>query len=126
MYYYGVFFLPEEQKKLYDPKICGPLLENIIEKPHVTFAFNPPPEDKLPDSLIGKPVSITITGLGNDGYNHGYSVDIPEEVKILYTNPATPHITLSIAKGANAKNTKNLKFSPIENFKVIGELNFEK
>lgn len=125
MYYFGVFFDQGANVRLFDPNNCGKLLDNKIEDTHVTFAFNPSEEDRLPKNLRNQKINVTVVGIGNDGNNHGYKVELPEEVKdLLYKNPAVPHITLSLAPGAKAKDTKNLDFKAIKPFTVIGSLDY--
>ena len=60
----------------------------------------------------------TIIGYACDGQNSGFLIKIPEEYMKYYINYdednpnllKVTHITASLAKGASASNTKNLKF----------------
>lgn len=49
-------------------------------------------------------------------------------INFYYKNPevlSMPHITTSLAKGAKAVNTKNLKFEPLEEpIKVVGKFGY--
>jgi hypothetical protein len=132
MYYSGVFFEGPFDSLLRDK------VETKLDKPiddlHVTFNFNPKEEHKLPKELIGKEIPLKVVGEGNDGKNHGYEVELPNmdfiingervTLKSLYRNPATPHITMSLAPGGKAVDTKYLDFSRIEPFDVVGKLGF--
>jgi len=118
--YYGLFFVPPESIKLFNAAQSGPLLVKKIPDPHITFAFKPAPGKLPPEDLWGEKFDVVITGLGNDGNNQGYKVEIPEELKKYYFNDAIPHITLSVSNIGKPVNTRNLLFKDIPNFKVQG------
>lgn len=134
MYYYGIFFEGPFDSLLRDK------VETKLDKPiddlHVTFSFNPKEEDKLPKELIGKEIPIKVIGEGNNGTNHGYKVELPNmnfaingervSLKSLYTNPAVPHITMSLSPKGKAVDTRYLDFSKIEPFDVVGKLGYWK
>lgn len=111
IYYFGVFFDPE------DLPIKGKL-KNVICNPHITFEFLP---EQVPSNLLGEKVTVTVIGYGNDGQNEGLTVKLPHYVEDYYKNNATPHITLSIAEGAKAVNTKNLVFTEIRPVTITGQ-----
>ena len=106
-----------------------PHLAHKIRDPHVTVAFRPGADKILLDSL-GSKASIRAVGYGNDGKNEGLLVEVFTEdsaiQKILEerselddrtgeSKKVPTHITLSIAEGAKAVNTKNLDFTPLDN-----------
>jgi hypothetical protein len=132
MYYSGVFFDGPFELFLRDKATSS--LAKPVEDLHVTFHFNPKEDEKLPKGLIGKEVTIKVVGEGNDGKNHGFEVELPNiiienngdkvNLKSLYKNTATPHITMSLAPGGKAVDTKNLEFSKIEPFEVVGKLGY--
>lgn len=119
--YAGLFVDP---KGLYDK--FPPTLSHKIRDPHVTTAFRPGAEKLLLDSL-GSNASIRAIGYGNDGQNEGLLVEViaddpaiqkvideraePDETGTMRSFPV--HITLSIADGAEAVNTRNLNFEPL-------------
>lgn len=108
--YFGVFFKQEDL-----PRVGT--LENVICNPHITFEFRP---ERVPSDLLGQEISVTVVGYGNDGQNEGLAVKIPDEAAAHYKNDAQPHVTLSIATGAKAVNTKNLEFADIAPVTVTG------
>lgn len=132
MYYSGIFFEGPFDSLLREK--VETKLDNPIKDLHVTFNFNPKEEDKLPKELIGKEVPVKIVGEGNNGRNHGYKVALSNmdfaingekvTLKSLYKNPAVPHITMSLGQGGKAVETKNLDFTHIEPFDVVGKLGF--
>ena len=62
---------------------------------------------------------IYLVGYDNDGQNSDFKISFPDELKDYYINyddqnPTVlkvPNITDSLAKGAQASNTKNLSYS---------------
>ncbi len=135
--YSGVFVDPDE---IYD--LFPPSLSQQIRDPHVTAVFRPDAEKMFLDAL-GSGAKINIVGYGNDGKNEGVLVKVEAEdpgvQKALEDNvasdhqdgedkPLMTHITLSIADGAAAYNTRNLEFSELEEpvsingvFKLFGK-----
>ena len=120
--YAGVFVDPKE---IYDK--FPPSLEHAIKDPHVTTAYRPDAQKVFLDAL-GSDARIDIIGYGNDGQNEGVLVRVmagdPAIQKTLdervapdqngELKPVQMHITLSIAEGAEAVNTRNLKFTELE------------
>lgn len=109
-------------------------LDKIITVPHVTFTYKP---DAIPWELFGKEAKVVIDGYGNDGKNEGFrvkcikydgkTVDVSSSkfddgsVGELFAKThenKVPHITISIAEGAQAKDTEGLKFEDIEEFEL--------
>ena len=82
---------------------------------HTTLVFG----ELLPKRVMGKQVSITVVGYGNDGRNSGFQVVLPEEVRSLF-GMKVPHITMSLAEGAKAKDTGNIRFQKITPFTITG------
>lgn len=95
-------------------------LDKIVQNPHITFSYKPVTVSK---ALFGQKVDIQIVGYGNDGKNEGLKVHAfaknPQLQKMIAQIP-TPHITLSVSKDSQAKNTKYLSFSPIEPICLTG------
>ena len=101
MQFVGIFF---------DDDIVG-TLENTNNSGglHVTLAFKPNDDAwRQLKPFIGEKVEVKVLGYGNDGQNEGLLVEFDG---IPYFGAEKRHITLSIAKGAKAVNTKNLDFS---------------
>ena len=119
--YAGLFIDPED---IYDK--FPPSLSHRIRDPHVTTAYRPGVEKLFLDSL-GSGASIRVIGYGNNGQNEGLLVEVaaddpaiqktlneriaPDSTGELKSVPT--HITLSIAEGAEAVNTKSLNFEPL-------------
>jgi hypothetical protein len=88
---------------------------------HCTFKYIPS-DDELCDELVGKEYVITLVGYACDGKNSGFEVKLPDELQKYYINYdeenpevlKVPHITVSLAKGARANDTKNLDFRPLD------------
>ena len=106
---------------------------------HITFKYKPTAEETF-DEIVGKVFELTVIGYGIDGNNSGFQVELPEELLPYYINYdengnlKTPHITVSLAPGAKAKDTAFLKFHPITPFTIKarfgywtkkGQLSFE-
>ena len=111
--YIGVFLsLPQvlEAALEYSPK----RLYRIIEHPHVTFAFHP---ERVEESLFGLPVSVKVTGYGNNGENEGLRVELceaDERLRAMWKAIALPHITVSVSETGKSVNTRWLSFFPAE------------
>ncbi len=101
-----------------------PKLEKSIEHPHVTVNFKPEIEQLHLDQL-GSSVTITAIGYGNDGKNEGLLVRIESDDPVVQSacdEIEVPHITLSISRGAHAKDTANLTFAPLDTpFELTGK-----
>lgn len=96
-------------------------LARLIPNMHCTFAFMPSSDvEEAFRNIIGKPVSLLITGYGSDENNSGFSVAIPNEYLHLYHGNRTPHITVSLSENGKAVNTTNLPFENISPFYVNG------
>jgi len=109
--YAGLFLDPDDlfQK-------TQPTLEKAIAHPHITTSFKPTVEQLNLDQ-IGSKAKIEAVGYGNDGKNEGLLVKIEAddpEVQKACDALETPHITLSLGKGGQAKNTAFLDFKPLE------------
>ena len=109
--YAGLFISPDE---LYSQ--APATLARRIEHPHVTTSFRPSPEQLNIDQL-GSSARIIATGYGNDGKNEGLLVRIEADdpaIQQACDAIPVPHITLSIAEGAQAKDTASLDFHPLD------------
>ena len=96
-------------------------LARSINNMHVTFAFMPSNEEVaefMP--LVGKPVSISVNGYGNNGKNSGFSVALPSDGSSLYRGSEQPHITTSLGAEGRAVETGSLAFSAVTPFEVRG------
>ncbi len=128
---YEGIFLGEETCKLIH-SLEENSLERDINELHCTFKYHPS-ENEIFDDIVGKDFEVYLIGYGNDGNNSGFEVKLPNYLKkyyinFYYKNPevlSMPHITTSLAKGAKAVNTKNLKFEPLEEpIKVVGKFGY--
>ena len=109
--YAGIFLEPES---LYSK--APATLARRIAQPHITTGFRPGAE-QLHLGQLGSGARIMAVGYGNDGKNEGLLVQIEAEdpeIQAACDALEKPHITLSIAKGAAAKNTANLEFAPLD------------
>ena len=109
--YAGIFLEPES---LYSK--APATLARRITQPHITTGFRPGAE-QLHLGQLGSSAKIIAVGYGNDGKNEGLLVQIEAEdpeIQAACDALEKPHITLSIAKGAAAKNTANLEFAPLD------------
>lgn len=122
--YAGLFVNPDELYSQFPPS-----LSHKIRDPHVTTAYRPGTDKVFLDSL-GSDATIRVVGYGNNGQNEGLLVEVmassPAIQKTLIERtamddntgrikPVPMHITLSIAEGAEAVNTRNLDFKTLEN-----------
>ncbi len=109
-----MYFSLNFKKNLATPKSL-----DILSDPHVTLAYLPTEEQKhVLDQYVGQEFTVTVIGYGNDGQNEGYMVRLPNDLP--YFNKATPHITISVKKGANPVNTGYIAFEPIKPFELTG------
>ena len=98
----------------------------VNDEIHCTFKYHPE-EDEIFDEMVGKEIEVIIIGYGCDGNNSGFEIQLPDNIKEYYINYeenepgklTTPHITASLAVGAKASNTKNLKFEKLSNPCVV-------
>lgn len=120
--YAGLFIDPDS---LYDK--FPPNLSHRIRDPHVTTAYRPS-ADKVFLNSLGSSAKIRAIAYGNNGENEGLLVEVsasdptiqktlvervaPDRTGEVKTVPM--HITLSIAEGAEAVNTKYLDYKPLE------------
>jgi len=109
--YNGLFVDPEELYSKAQPTLAKP-----IKTPHVTTAFKPN-LSQLNLEQLGSEARIIAVGYGNDGKNEGLLVRVEADDPVVQEACdalKTPHITLSISKDGQAKNTAFLDFSPLE------------
>ena len=122
--YTGLFVNPDELYSNFPPRLA-----HKIRDPHVTVTFHPGIDKVFLDSLGSKAV-IHAVGYGNNGENEGLLVEVSAEDPAIQKTieehnelddktgelkKFPTHITLSIAEGAKAVNTKNLDFVPFDN-----------
>ena len=107
-------------------------LARVNDEIHCTFKYHPA-TDEIFNDIVGRTFEVYLVGYGNDGQNSGFEILFPEELKYYYINydeqnPLVlkkPHITVSLAKGAKASNTKNLSFKPLEkHIKLVGRFGY--
>lgn len=105
----------------------GKANKKVIEAPHVTLMYRPL-EREVPRELFGKDFTLVIDGYGYNEENEAFRVRLQPDVgaadfdleacdavqKMLDGRDVQPHITLSVADGGKAVNSKNLRFDPIE------------
>ena len=117
--YIGCFFDREELFQKVDHIRKDPL-PNEKSKPHITFVYAP---ETVPEELFGVPVTVTVTGYGNDGRNEGLQVVLTANDPSIHEMIAripVPHITLAVSDDGQAVNTRYLSFSPIAPFQITG------
>jgi len=114
--YFGIFFNDGESLKIKNNEKTK--LEKLPNNFHCTFKFAPK-DLALYNEVIGKDISITLVGYGNDGKNSGFEIDFPQTLKKYFNNfdkqgnLKVPHITTSMAIDGKAVNTANLKFDKL-------------
>jgi hypothetical protein len=74
-------------------------------------------------NLLGKEVTVSIIGYGNDGNNEGFFVEILTK-NIPYLGADRPHITLSVSAVGKAVNTAFVPMSTTADGKVTGRIGF--
>jgi hypothetical protein len=90
---------------------------------HITFKYKPSVEETF-DEIVGRVYELKVIGYGNDGKNSGFQVELPDELLPYYINVdengnlKPPHITVSLAEGAKAKDTAFLDFVPLTPFTI--------
>lgn len=122
--YTGLFADPNELYSSFPPH-----LSHKIRDPHVTVSYRPEANKVFLDAL-GSKAKIHAVGYGNNGVNEGLLVEVTAENPTIQKtleervapdhrtgelNKVPMHITLSIAEGAEAVNTKYLDFMPLDN-----------
>ena len=101
--YWGIFFDHDD--------LPDGVLDKDIENKHITMGYRQP----CPEDILGCEVEVEVIGYGNDDANEGYEVELPDFLYDYWNNgEAVPHITLSIADGAAAKDTGYINFYPID------------
>lgn len=117
--YEGLFFDKETTELLHS--LEENQLATINDEIHCTFRYHPN-EKEIFNDIVGKTFEITIIGYGNDGFNSGFEISLPDKLLPYYINYEddnelllkVPHITTSLAIDAKEANTKNLKFKPLD------------
>ena len=117
--YEGLFFDDDVIQYLYELEEQSLGVTNDIL--HCTFKYHPS-DKEIFNEIAGKFFEIYLIGYGNDGKNSGFLVDLPDNLKKYYINYdeemneklKVPHITISLAKGARAIDTKNLCFKKLK------------
>ena len=107
-------------------------LSKVNDEIHCTFKYHPN-EDEIFNDIVGKSYEVYLIGYGNDGKNSGFEIALPNELIPYYKNYdeenpnilKVPHITVSLADGAKASDTKNLEFTPLEKpIKIVGKFGY--
>lgn len=107
-------------------------LASVNDEIHCTFKYHPT-TDEIFNDIVGRTFEVYLIGYGNDGQNSGFEILFPDELKDYYINYEEqnstvlipPHITVSLAEGAKAINTKNLNFKPLEKpVKLVGRFGY--
>ena len=97
-------------------------LPKVNDEIHCTFKYHPK-NNEIFNEIVGNYFEIYLIGYGCDGLNSGFQILLPDELKQYYINydEQNPnilkitHITVSLAEGASASNTKNLVFKSLKN-----------
>lgn len=128
--YEGIFFEEDMLNMIYS--LEKKKLARINDEIHCTFKYHPK-NNEIFNEIVGQVFEVYLVGYGNDGQNSGFEVFLPEELKEYYINfdeqnpdlLKVPHITVSLAEGAKASNTKNLDFKPLEKpIKLVGKFGY--
>lgn len=104
----------------------GRLGKKPIAATHLTLAYKPLPQE-VPRELFGKRFTLAITGYGYNEENEAVRVELQPDAgsadfdkeacdaiqSMLDSRGVTPHITLSVAEGGKAVNSKDLRFSDV-------------
>lgn len=96
-------------------------LENDIQYPHITFAYEPKEVD---ESLFGEKIYIKIVGYGNNGLNEGLKVCLKTDnptIQSMIDHIEVPHITIAVSNEGRPVNTKGLVFENIDPIEMEGE-----
>lgn len=112
--YCGWFFgWPALEKALKQCALVRIPLEKRVENPHVTLSFRP---EALPD-LPADPAVFDIIGYGCDGENEALQIRMTcgsEQARKAFASLKNPHITLSVSRNGQAKNSARLHWTPIQ------------
>ena len=119
-YMYKGLFLTKESEKLLHNR--GKLLIKKAKNLHITFQYGS--VDLFPSEMMEKIFTVRIIGEGKSKKNHGYLVELPEELTPYYPSSKKPYITVSLGKEAKSFRTGELEFSPIKPFEVEGKLGY--
>lgn len=128
--YEGIFFDTDTVEFIHS--LEKPKLARVNDEIHCTFKYHPN-EDEIFNDIINKEFEIYLIGYGNNGMNSGFQIQLPDDLVPYYINYdeqnpkilKTPHITASLAEGAESCNTKNLEFQPLEKpIKLIGKFGY--
>ena len=95
-------------------------MEKSIKYSHVTVKYKP---KDIPFHLFGEPVSVIVTGYGYNSTNEGVTVKLiseNEELNQIFSQIPNPHITLSVSKNGQPKDTSSLHFTPVKAFEFKG------
>lgn len=133
--YMGIFFEGKQAELI---KSLQPTkLDNTNDELHCTFKYKPTDEELI-EELVGQEVEVYLIGYGCDGKNSGFLVTFDESYNSYYINyhedktdkNGNPllkpkHITVSLADGASATDTKDLNFVKLsEPILVIGKFGY--
>ena len=128
--YEGIFFDKETSELIHS--LEEERLAKVNDELHCTFKYRPDYKEIF-DDIVGQYFEVYLIGYGCDGQNSGFEILLPKELERYYINydkerpgvVTTPHITASIAEGARAVNTKNLKFRKLsEPVKLVGRFGY--
>ena len=117
--YIGCFFDPGTLGKNLETIARTPLSQTILA-PHVTFRYAP---SVVPWDMLGREVTVVVTGYGNDGSNEALKVaflELPPGLEALADEIEVPHITLSISDEGKAVNSRSLNYHPTARFCLTG------
>ena len=118
-HYIGCFFSRDALWEILAP--CRhAALENPIQAPHITFAYEP---EEVDTALFGKEIWVTVIGYGNNGRNEAVKVTLHSEdptLEKMIRQIPVPHITLSVSEGAEPVDSRYLDFTPIAPIQIKG------
>ena len=117
--YEGIFFEGKNKQIIYN--LEKEPLKIPIDKLHCTFKYRPKDEEIFND-LVGEVIEVELIGYGCNGDNSGFLIKLPSNIIDYYINYGSdfpkkrvkPHITVSLSDKAEAKNTKDLDFLPLD------------
>lgn len=88
-------------------------LPNPVRNQHITHKFHP---NHIPHGLLGKEITVRLTGYAIDGMNEGYKVEFvsgSDAAAEAFSEIKNPHITVSLGEGGIAKNTGDMSFASL-------------